>query len=125
MELENITLDYLRKEYEKASTNATFRLWAHTYIQRQFNVDSATSCFVMNALFEHIGKYYTYHSCGNRIIFKVTGFELAGERFDSDSYIGNKVVIFPNCTGFDSEWACDRKIFEDRAKSGKYEEFEL
>lgn len=125
MRLENITLEYLRKEYEKASTNATFRLWAHTYIQRQFNVDAATSCFVMNALSEYIGKCYTFHACGNRIIFIVTGFEFAGERFDSDSYIGNKVVIFPNCTGFNSEWACDRKTFEDRIKGGKYEEFEL
>lgn len=125
MELENITLDYLRQEYEKATTNATFRLWAHTYIQRQFNVDADTSCFVINALFEHIGKCYTFHTCGNRVIFMVTGFELAGERFDSDSYVGNKVTIFPNCTGFDSEWSCDRKTFEDRVKGGKYEEFEL
>lgn len=125
MELENITLEYLHQEYEKASTNATFRLWAHTYIQRQFNVDAATSCFVMRALTEHIGKFYTFHSCGNRVIFKVTGFELAGERFDSDTYVGNKVTIFPNCTGFDSEWACDRKKFEAGIKNGNYKEFEL
>lgn len=125
MELENITLEYLHQEYEKASTNATFRLWAHTYIQRQFNVDAATSCFVMNALSEYIGKCYTFHCCGNRIVFKVTGFELAGERFDSDTYVGNKVTIFPNCTGFDSEWACDRKKFEAGIKNGNYKEFEL
>lgn len=125
MELENITLEYLRKEYENASTNATFRLWAHTYIQRQFNVDAATSCFVMNALSEYIGKCYTSHCCGNRVVFKVTGFELAGERFDSDTYVGNKVTIFPNCTGFDSEWACDRKKFEAGIKNGNYKEFEL
>ena len=125
MELENITLDYLRKEYENASTNATFRLWAHTYIQRQFNVDASTSCFVMNALSEYIGKCYTFYCCGNRIVFKVTGFELAGERFDSDTYVGNKVTIFPNCTGFDSEWACDRKKFEAGIKNGNYKEFEL
>lgn len=125
MGLENITLDYLRQEYEKANTNATFRLWAHTYIHKHFNVDAATSCFVMSALSEYIGKCYTFNTCGNRIIFKVTGFELAGKRFDSDSYVGNKVTIFPNCTGFDSEWACDRKKFEAGITNRVYKEFEL
>ncbi len=50
MTLENITIEYLKQQFSKASTNGTFRLWANTFIQKKFNVDSQAACFVMNSL---------------------------------------------------------------------------
>lgn len=72
---------------------------------------------------QNIGKWFTEKVCGNLIIIKVTGWEQAGERYDSPSYTGEKTIIFRNGISMHDKWACDEKAFHSYLKSGKLKEF--
>ena len=50
MKLENLTMDFLKAEFANANTNGTFKLWAKTYIMREYSIDANSA----NAVFDVI-----------------------------------------------------------------------
>ena len=68
-----------------------------------------------------IGKTFSYRGIGNVVfVMTITGFENEGERFTSDSYTGKETLIFPNGESMEKDYACDKRYFDSKLKSGKY-----
>ena len=67
-----------------------------------------------------VGKTFAKRGVGGMIyIIVVTGFEVKGHNYDSDSYIGKETVIFPNGNSYCQKWACEKKCFELQKKHRK------
>lgn len=50
MELENLTLDFLKETFKTANTNGTFKMWAKSYIRRTYNLDAQAADCVFDTI---------------------------------------------------------------------------
>lgn len=67
-----------------------------------------------------IGKTFAYKGIGNMVyIVVVQALELKGERYDTDSYTGKQILIFPNGESMTRDWACVRGAFENKKRQGE------
>lgn len=72
---------------------------------------------------QYINKWYTFKVCGLKVIIYITGFEKAGEKYQSDSYVGNKTVILQNGLSYSEPYACCKKSFHYYIKSKEIKPF--
>jgi hypothetical protein len=72
---------------------------------------------------QYINKWFTYKICGIKYIIYITGFEEAGKRYQTDSYVGNKTIIYQNGLILSETYACSKEAFHSYMKNKEIKPF--
>lgn len=68
----------------------------------------------------HVGEVFSYYMAGINFIYIPQTIEPEGEVFTEQSYVGRKIMIYPDGTSSNVYWCVSKAAFDCFVKGGKY-----
>lgn len=74
---------------------------------------------------EYIGKWYTFKTCGAKVIILVTGYDNSNGKYQGAHFVGKRTAIFGTGLSINEDWACEENAFFANVKHKFYKKFEF